>query len=104
MCAHKLVEFAFAGVAKRRMTDIVNQAQRFGQFAVQPERGGDRACYLCDFERVGKAITEVIGIASCKNLSLSFQAAKGSRVDNPVAVPGIFCSIEVPAFREAATA
>jgi hypothetical protein len=57
---HQLVEFAFAGVAKRRMADIVCQGQSFRQFAVQPERGTDRARDLRDFERVRQAIAKMV--------------------------------------------
>ena len=36
--AHALVERLFAGVAERRMADVVGQGQRLGQVFVQPQR------------------------------------------------------------------
>jgi len=36
--AHQLVELAFAGMAERRMANIVDESERFRKFGVQPQR------------------------------------------------------------------
>src|SRR5258708_28374352 len=54
--AHGGVEGFFAGVAERRMAEVVHQGQGFGQVYVEAKRSGDSACYLCDFDGVSEAV------------------------------------------------
>ena len=49
-----LVERALAGMAERRMAEIVRQRQRLGQILVEPQRAGERARDLRHFQRVGE--------------------------------------------------
>ena len=48
--AHGDVERFFAGMAERRMADVVNQSERLDQIHVQAELSGDGAGDLRDFE------------------------------------------------------
>ena len=84
--AHGRVEGLFAGVSKRRVADVVDQGQRFHQVDVETELGCDGASDLGDFEGMGQAVAEVIGVAAGEDLGLGFQTAKGAGVDDAVAV------------------
>ena len=68
------------------MADVVGQRQRLGQFLVQPQRAGQCARDLRDFQSVGEAAAEVvrrrIGRQARKHLRLAGQAAKGARMQN----------------------
>ena len=102
--AHELVEFAFPGVAKGRMADVVDESKGFGELAVEAKRGRDGAGDLCDFEGVGKAIAEVIGIARGEDLRFGFQASKGARVNDAIAVARVLAAIRVAGFGISAAA
>ena len=39
-----------------------------------------------DLDGVGQAVAEVVGVAAGEDLCLRFQAAKGARMDYPIAV------------------
>jgi len=54
--AHQFIELVFAGMAERRMADVVHECERFGKLGVQPQRRGDGAGNLRDFQRVRQAI------------------------------------------------
>ena len=102
MRLHEFVEFALAGVAKRRMADIVHQGQSFRQFAVETERGGDGSRDLRDLERVRQAIAKMIGVSGRENLRFCFEAAKSARVDNAIAVARIFGAVAMARFMKTA--
>ena len=83
---HSRVEGLLSRVAERRMADVVDESERFGKIYVEIQSSGYRARDLRDFQRMRQAIAKMIGITASKNLSLGFQAAKGARVNHPVAV------------------
>ena len=80
------VERLFTRMAERRMADIVREAQRLGQILVQPQRTRDHASDLRHLQAVGQAGAIVIARRSNEHLRLAAQAAKGDRVDDPVAI------------------
>ena len=75
-----------AGMAERRMAEVVGEAQRLGQVLVEAERAGDGAADLRDFEAVGQADAEMVAVGRDEHLGLVAQAAEGDRVDDAVAV------------------
>ena len=80
------VERLLAGMAERRMAEIVRQRQRFGQILVEPQRAGDDPRDLRDFEAVGQPHPVVIAVGRDEHLGLVAQAAEGDRMDDAVAV------------------
>ena len=93
--AHEFAELAFAGVAEGRMADIVDERESLGEFAVEAESGGNGARDLGDFKGMGQAVAEMIGVTCGEDLSLGFEAAKGARVDDAVAVAGVLGAIRM---------
>src|SRR5208283_5506934 len=83
---HQQIERAFARVAKRRMSDVVNQRKRLDEIDVQVERCGDGARDLRDLHGVRQARAEMVRVAAGEDLSLVLKAAKGARMDDAVAV------------------
>ena len=75
-----------AGMAERRMAEVVSEAQRLGQVLVEAERPRHRAADLRDFEAVGQADPEMVAVGRDEHLGLVAQAAEGDRVDDAVAV------------------
>ena len=82
----KLVQDFLAFVAEGGMAEIVGQGDGFGQVFVEVEGAGDAAGDGGDLDGVGQAGAEMIARAVEENLRLVFQAAKGARVDDAVAV------------------
>ena len=81
-----VVERAFAGMAERRMAEVVGQRQRLRQILVEAERAGERAGDLGDFERVGQPRAEMIALVIDEHLGLVGEPAEGGRMDDAVAV------------------
>ena len=102
--AHGGVERFFAGVAERRMADVVDQRQRFDQIDVEVERAGDGAGDLRDFDGVGEAVAEVVGVAAGEDLRLGFQPAKGAGMNDAIAVALKVVAVGMRRSREAASA
>ena len=75
-----------AGMAERRMAEVVGQAQRLGQILVEAERPGDGPADLGDFDAVGQADPEMVAVGSDEDLGLVPQPAEGDRMDDAVAV------------------
>ena len=80
------VERALAGMAERRMAEIVGQRQRLGQILVEAERTGQRAGDLRHFERVGEPGAVMVALVEHEHLGLVLEPAEGGRVDDAVAV------------------
>ena len=80
------VERILAGMAERRMAEVVGEAQRLGQILVEAERAGHGPADLRDFEAVGQADPEMVAVGRDEHLGLVAQAAEGDRMDDPVAV------------------
>ncbi len=75
-----------AGMAERRMAEVVGEAQSLGQIFVEAERAGHRPADLRDFEAVGQAHPEMVAVGGDEHLGLVAEAAEGDRVDDAVAV------------------
>ena len=80
------VERIFAGMAERRVAEVVGEAECLGQVLVEAEGAGDGAADLRDLEAVGQADPEMVAVGGDEDLGLVAQAAEGDRVDDPVAV------------------
>ena len=102
--AHGGVQSLLAGVAKRRMAQVMHQRERFGQIDVEIECARDGARNLRHFNSVGEPVAEVVGIAAGENLGLGFEAAKSAGVDDAVAVALKVVAVGMRRFREAASA
>ena len=102
--AHGGVQRFFARVAERRMADVVHQGQGFGEIDIEIQGSGDGAGDLRDFERVGEAVAEVVGVAAGEDLRLGFEAAESAGVNDAVAVALKIIAVGMRRFREAASA
>src|SRR5215831_17801539 len=76
--AHRGVERLFPGVAERRMADVVNERQDFGEIYVQRECSGNGSGDLRDFQCMGQAVAEVIGVAAGEDLGFGFQTPESA--------------------------
>jgi hypothetical protein len=83
---HLTIELLFSRVSKRRMTDVMHQRECLCQILIQTQNAGDRACDLSDFNRMSQSVSEMVVQTRTENLSLIFQAPKGSRMDDAVAI------------------
>ncbi len=59
--SHQPVELLFARMRERRMADIVDQRQRFGQILIESEGDSGAARNLRHFDGMGQTIAEVVG-------------------------------------------
>ena len=84
--AERLVERALAGMAERRMAEIVRQRQRLGEVLVAAERARQRAGDLRDFERMGEPRAVVVALVIDEHLRLVRQPAERAGMDDPVAI------------------
>src|SRR5258708_35020289 len=73
-------------MAKRRVSDVVNERQSFDQINIQSELGCDRPRNLPNCKGVRRAISKVVGVAASESLGLGFEAAESSRVNYAVPV------------------
>src|SRR5437870_900880 len=76
VAGHAFVEGAFAGMSERRVAEIVQQGDGFGQVFVEAELAGDRAADLGDFERVRETRAVMVAGLSNEDLRLVHQSAK----------------------------
>jgi hypothetical protein len=83
---HQVIELALAGMAERRMAEVVGQRQGLRQVLVEAERAGDRAGDLGHLEAVGQPRAVVIALMIDEHLGLVLEAAEGGGMDDPVAV------------------
>ena len=83
---HERAENALAGVAERRVAEVVPERDRFGQLFVQAQHLGDGARDLRDLERVRETRAVVIAGRRKKDLRLVLQPAKRLGVDDAIAV------------------
>ena len=80
------IERALAGMAERRMAEIVRKRQRFGEIFVESQGAGERTRDLRHFKRVGEPGAVVVALVEYEHLSLVLEAAKGRRMDDAIAV------------------
>ena len=85
--AQQPVEHVLAGVAERRVAEIVPERDRLGEVLVQSERAGGAAGDLRDLDRVGQTRAEVVALVRNEDLRLVLQPAKRARMDDAIAVP-----------------
>ena len=83
---HLLVQHPLAGVAEGRVAEVVGERDGFGQILVEPQRAGDRAGHLADFERVGQPGAEMLALVAEEDLGLVLEAPEGGGMDDAVAV------------------
>ena len=81
-----LVERVLAGMAIGRVADIVKQGQGLDQVLIEPQGPADGARDRGDLVGVRKPRAVVVAHVAGEDLHLAAQAAKGRRMDNPVAV------------------
>ena len=75
-----------AGMAERRMAEVVSEAQGFGQVFIKAQRPGDGAPDLRDLEAVRQPDPEMVAVGGDEDLRLVAKAAEGDRMDDAVAV------------------
>ncbi len=80
------IQRPLAGVAERRMAEVMGQRQRFREILVETELPGQRAGDLRHFERVGQPGAVMIAFVEHEYLGFVLQAAKGGGMDHPVAI------------------
>ena len=85
--AQALIQSPLAGVAERRMSEIVRKGQRLRQVLVERQRAGESAGDLRDLEGMGQARPVVIALIEDKDLGLVFESPKRGRVDDAIAIP-----------------
>ena len=101
----QIVEDALAGVAERRVAEIVAKGNRFGELLVQPKHLGDAARDLRNLQRVRQPRPVVVAGRRKEHLRLVLEAAERLAVDDPIAIAlkrgadGILCLGAQPAAR-----
>ena len=83
---HLAMQYAFAGVAKRCVAEVMSERHRLGQILIEPQRPSERASHLADFQRVGQTRPEMLALVMQEDLGLVLEAAKGGRMDDAVPV------------------
>ena len=76
----------FAGMAERRMPQVMTKRDRLGQVFVQAERAGNGTGDLRHLQRMRQARAEMVAAGIDEDLRLMFQPAEGLAVDDAVAV------------------
>ncbi len=84
--AHAVVQRVLAGVAERRVPEVVREADGLGQRLVQAQRAGDGARDLRHFHRVREARAIEVALVVHEDLRLVDQAPERGGVDDAVAV------------------
>ena len=84
--AEALVERALAGMAERRVAEVVAERGGLGEILVEAERPGDGARHLRHFQGVGQAVAEVVALVEDEHLGLVGEPAERRRMDDAVAV------------------
>jgi hypothetical protein len=80
------IERTLAGVAKRRVAEIVAERRALGEVLVEANRAGERACNLGHFQSVGQPGAEMIPFVKHEDLGLVGETAERGGVDNAVAI------------------
>ena len=83
---HQFFKRVLAGVAERRMTEIVGQRERLRQIFIGGERAADRASDLRNLKAVGETSAEKVALMIDEHLRLVFEPAERRGVDDAVAV------------------
>ena len=83
---HQLVERFLAGMAERRMAEVVRQRDRLGKVLVEPQRPRHRAGNLRGLERMSQPRAIVIALVIDEDLGFVFEPAERGGMDYPIAV------------------
>ncbi len=84
--AENFVKHRFAGMSEGGVPKIVSHRGRFCEVLVESQRPRDGASQLPDLEGVGQPGAGMITDVRHENLGLVFEATKGARVQDPVAI------------------
>jgi hypothetical protein len=96
---HLAVQFPFAGVREGRVANVMHQGQRFRKIFVKAEHRSGGPRNLRNLNGVRQAVAEVIGKSRRENLGLGFQAAKGARMNDTIAIALEDIAVRVLRFR-----
>ena len=80
------VERALAGMAERRVTEIVGERQRLGEILVETQPPRQRTRYLRHFQGVGQPGAVMVAFVENEDLGLVLEAAKRGGMDDTVAI------------------
>ena len=83
---HAGVERVLAGVAKRRVTQVVRQRDGFNQVFVEPQGAGDGSTELRHLQRMGEPGAKQVALVVQKDLGLIDQTPESRAVHNAIAV------------------
>jgi hypothetical protein len=83
---HFAIEGFFSGVSERRMADVMNERESFGEIFVESQNASYSAGHLGNFDRVSEAIAKVVGKTRGEDLRLVFETTEGAGVDDAVAI------------------
>ena len=86
---HGAVERPLAGMAERRMAEVVGKRKRLGQILIDMKRARHGAGDLRHFEAMGEPRPVMIALVIDEDLGLVGQPAEGGRMQDAVAVAGI---------------
>src|SRR5437868_15205478 len=84
--AHGGIQRLFSSVAERRMADVVDQRESFGEIHIKAEGSSYGAGHLGYFQRVRQTIAKMIRVTAGKELGLGFQAAEGTGGGHTIAI------------------
>ncbi len=98
---HAGVQRVLAGVAERRMAEIVGEGDGLGQVLVEAQAARHRARDLGDLQAVGEARAEEIPFVVDEHLRLVLEPTEGAGMDDAVAVALVLAA---PARRRLAVA
>jgi len=82
---HRGVQRLLAGMAERRVAEIVGERHRLAEILVEPERAADGAGDLRHFQRVGEPCAVVVALVIDEDLRLVLQPPERRRMDDAVA-------------------
>ncbi len=80
------IQRALAGMAKRRVAEVVSERQRLGQILIEPQPPRQRASNLGDFKRMGEARAIMVALVENENLGFVLEPAEGSGVNDAVTI------------------
>jgi hypothetical protein len=83
---HRRFQRVLAGMAERRMPEVMRQAERFRQILIQAESPGDRSADLRYFDAVREPDPVMVAVGGNENLSLVSKSPERDRVDDAIAV------------------
>ena len=84
---HRRAQRLLAGMAERRMAEVVGERERLAKVFVEAEAPANRARDLRNLEAVGQPGAEKIAFVVDEDLGLVLKPPKRPAVDDPVAIP-----------------